>query len=364
MDAQERAQRLIDDLVATGRETGVQVAAYLHGERVVHAWAGTAAPGRPVDERTLFTGWSVGKGVTSTVVHVLAEAGLLGYDVPIARYWPEFGAHGKDGVLLAHLLTHSAGVPYPPADVTPADLGDWDGMCARIAGLRPQSEPGAVTAYHAVTFGYIAGEVVRRVTGRTIAEVLRDEVAGPLGVADDLFYGVPAEQLPRVARLEEGNWAHVVAARPAGSPFFQAIPPAIQPSPTLGNEPGYLTVHNPASGTMTADALARMYAAVIGDVGGVRLIGAERMAAVSAMAAREHDIVLGAPIAKSLGYFLGLPETGGSAGAFGFRGSGGATAFADPARDFSFAFIHNRLTGPPADNAPLVADEVRAALFG
>jgi CubicO group peptidase (beta-lactamase class C family) len=364
MDAQERTQRLIDDLVATGQETGVQVAAYLHGERVVHAWAGPADSSTPVDGGTLFNSWSAAKGVTSTIVHVLAEAGLLGYDVPIAHYWPEFGAHGKGAILLAHLLTHTAGVPYAPAGLTPADLGDWHGMCARIADLRPRSEPGAVTAYHPVTFGYIAGEVVRRVTGRTIAEVLRDEVAGPLGVAGDLFFGVPAEQLSRVARLEEGNWARLMAARPAGSPFFEAIPPALLPSPALGNARDYLTVHNPASGTMTADALARMYAALIGDVGGVRLIGAERMATVSAPATREHDGVLGGPIVKCLGYFLGLPETGGAPGAFGFRGSGGSAAFADPARDFSFAFTHNRLTGPPVDNAVLVADEVRAALFG
>jgi CubicO group peptidase (beta-lactamase class C family) len=352
---------VIEELVASGREDGVQVAAYLDGEEVVNVCAGTAdrVTGRPVEERTLFNAWSAGKGAASTVVHVLAERGVLDYGTPVAEYWPDFAANGKRTITVEHVLTHSAGLPQAPPGLRAADLAGWDGMCARIAVLRPLWEPGTATGYHALTFGYILGEVVRRVTGRPIAQVLREEVAGRLGVAGDLFFGVPSGELHRVARLEDGNWSDLLAARPAGSLFFQAAPRAIQAGAELGNRPDYLTADVPCAGTMTARALARMYAALVGEVDGVRLIGAERAAAVSRVLTAAPDRVLGAPVPKGLGYFVGLPEMGEG---FGCKGSGGSIGFADPVRRFAFALTHNRLTGPPADNAGLVAEHVREAL--
>ena len=154
--------------------------AYLDGEEVVNVRAGTAGrgTGRPVEERTLFNAWSAGKSAASTVVHVLAERGLLDYGTPVAEYWPDFAANGKRASALEHVLTHSAGLPQAPPGLRAADLAGWDGMCARIAAVRPLWETGTVTGYHALTFGYILGEVVRRVTGRPIAQVLREEVAG------------------------------------------------------------------------------------------------------------------------------------------------------------------------------------------
>lgn len=364
MDGQALAQKAIDDLVATGKETGVQVAAYVDGEPVVNACAGLADPatGRTVDERTLFNSWSTGKGSASTVVHVLAERGLLDYDAPVAEYWPDFAAHGKGRVTLAHVLTHSAGVPQAPAGVTLRDLGDWATMCARIAELRPLWEPGTATGYHALTYGYILGEVVRRVTGRPIREVLRDEVTGPLGVDGDLFFGVPEPELARVARLEDGTWASALKARPADSLFFQAAPYAIQATAANGNRADHLTTDVPSAGTMTAFALARMYAALVGEVDGIRLISPARTATVSTVVTTGTDRVLGAPIPKGLGYFLGLPEMGTRIGAFGCKGSGGGIAFADPGSRFSFAFTHNRMTAPPADNAGRIAGLIRRAV--
>ncbi|GAB3141938.1 serine hydrolase domain-containing protein [Micromonospora sonneratiae] len=364
MDAQARVQKLLDQLVETDQETGVQVAAYLRGEPVVDAHAGLADPatGRTVDHQTLFNAWSTGKGSTSTVVHVLVERGLLHYETPVAEYWPQFGAHGKDRITIAHVLTHTAGVPQAPEGITVGDLGDWDGMCARIADLPVLWEPGTATGYHALTYGYILGEVVRRVTGRPIAQVLCEHVAGPLGIADDLFLGVPAEQHDRVARLEDGNWVATMARRPADSLFFTAAPHSIQPSAELGNRSDYLTVDLPCAGTMTAHAAARMYAALACDVDGVRLISPRRTDLLSTIATAEVDRVLGVPVPKGLGYFLGLPETGGRASAFGCKGSGGSIAFADPGNDFAFAFMHNRMAAPPADLASRVANEVRTAL--
>lgn len=165
MDAQSRIQELADRLTApgtaSGEEVGLQIAAYLDGERVVNVCAGVAdsTTGRLVDERTLFPA----AGLISTLVHVLADRGQLDYGVPVAAYWPEFAAHGKVGITLAHVLTHTAGVPQTPPGVVLEDLADWDGMCARIADLRPLWRPGSATGWHALTFGFILGEVVRRV---------------------------------------------------------------------------------------------------------------------------------------------------------------------------------------------------------
>ncbi|WP_046563280.1 serine hydrolase domain-containing protein [Micromonospora sp. HK10] len=364
MDAQAGARELVDRLVETGQETGVQVAAYLRGELVVDAWAGLADPagGRRVDPHTLFHSWSTAKGWLSTTVHVLAEQGLLDYDTPVAEYWPRFAVRGKGRITLRHVLTHTAGIPQAPVGITAADLADWDGMCARIADLAPLWEPGSTSAYHALTFGYLLGEVVRRATGRSAADVLREEVARPLGIADDLFFGVPAVQHHRLARLEDGNWATAMARRPPGSLFAAAAPAAVQPRAELGNHIDYLVADVPTAGTMTARAAARMYAALIGDVDGVRLISPRRAAHLATVATAQTDPVLGVPVPKGLGYFLGLPEMGGHARAFGAKGSGGSIAFADPEHGFAFAFAHNRMTAPPADLAGQVATRIRDAL--
>src|SRR6266498_1174719 len=136
---QKQVQQAIDELVESGAERGLQVAVYRNGELVVDAVAGVAdhATGRPVTSATPFYCYSVGKGATSTIAHMLVERGLFGYDTPVAELWPEFGAHGKRNATVRHVLTHSVGVPSVPADTTPEDLCDWDGMCARIADATP-----------------------------------------------------------------------------------------------------------------------------------------------------------------------------------------------------------------------------------
>ena len=204
-DIQKQVQEAIDQLVESEAERGLQVAVYRHGELVVDAVAGLADPatGRPVTSGTPFYNFSIGKGATATVAHVLAERGLFGYDTPVVELWPEFGAHGKDSVTVRHVLSHTAGVPGIPPDTTPEDLCDWDKMCAAIADAELWWEPGTKIGYHAYTFGYIVGEIVRRATGKPISQVLREEVAGPLGVADELYFGMPEAEHGRLARLED-----------------------------------------------------------------------------------------------------------------------------------------------------------------
>jgi len=274
-DLQHQVQEAIDQFVESGAERGLQVAVYQHGELMVDAFAGVADPEteRRVVSDTPFYAYSTGKGATATVAHMLAEHGAFGYDTPIVELWPEFGAHGKEAATVRHALTHTVGVPGIPADTTPEDLCDWDKMCAVIADAEPWWEPGTKTAYHAYTFGYIVGEIVRRATGKPISQVLREEVAAPLGIADELYFGMPESELGRLARLEdEEGSAEFLAAMPDDSPILKWGPRATFPTADFGNRPDVLMADIPAGGKMSACALARMYAALMDEVGGVRLL--------------------------------------------------------------------------------------------
>src|SRR6266567_6665792 len=197
-------ERVLQSLVDEGPEIGLQVAAYLDGKLVVDAWAGLAdeASGRKVDSDTLFMLSSTTKGVTATCAAVLADKGKLDYDRPVASYWPEFGAHGKDKVTLREVIAQRSGVPQTPVGYTPEWLSDWDRMCRGIADLTPMFPPGERTSYASLNYGHIMGEVVRRADGRHIRQFLQEELAQPLGL--DIYLGVPDEALGRVAMLKDG----------------------------------------------------------------------------------------------------------------------------------------------------------------
>src|SRR5205823_6348586 len=143
---------------------------------------------RPVDGQTLFNMSSCGKGVVATCLHLLADRGRVSYSTPVADYWPEFAAHGKARITVHHVLSHRSGIPHTPPGSDATMLVDWERMCAAIADLEPIFEPGTKTAYQAVNFGYILGEIIRRVDGRTIGDFLQAEIARPLG-AESLFFG-------------------------------------------------------------------------------------------------------------------------------------------------------------------------------
>jgi CubicO group peptidase (beta-lactamase class C family) len=348
-ELQQQVQEAIDGLVESGTERGLQVAVYREGEQVVDAVAGIADPetGRPVTSGTPFYAYSVGKGATSAVAHVLVERGLFGYDTPVVELWPEFGANGKESATVRHVLTHTVGVPGIPADITPEDLCDWDGMCAVIANSEPWWKPGTETAYHAYPFGYIVGEIVRRATGKPISQVLREDVAGPLGVADELYFGVPESELGRLARLEdvEGS-AEFLAAMPDDAPFFKLGPRATTPTAEFGNRKDILMADIPAGGKTSARATARMFAALMDQVDGVRLISPERLREVSAAAFRGTDRIMGNPVTWALGYSVGQLGSDGqqTPTVFGMGGVGGSWAYADTATGIAFALTKNRLT--------------------
>jgi CubicO group peptidase (beta-lactamase class C family) len=348
-DLQQQVQETIDGLVESGAERGLQVAVYRHGDLVVDAVAGVAdhETGRPVTPDTPFYAYSVGKGATATVAHVLVERGAFDYDTKIVELWPEFGARGKETATVRHALTHTVGVPGIPADSTPEDLCDWDKMCAVIADSEPWWEPRTKSAYHAYTFGYIIGEIVRRATGKPISRVLREDVAEPLGVEDELYFGVPESELGRLARLEDaGGSAEFLAAMPDDSPFFKWGPRATFPTAEFGNRADILMADIPAGGKMSARGIARMYAALLGEVDGVRLISPERLREISAPAFSGTDQIMGNPFTWALGYAIGRigidqQET---PTVFGMGGAGGSYADADTATGTTFALTKNRLT--------------------
>jgi CubicO group peptidase (beta-lactamase class C family) len=367
-DMQQQVQEAIDHLIESGVERGLQVAVYWHGDLVVDAVAGVADPatGRPVTSDTPFYSYSTGKGATATVAHVLAERGAFDYDTPIVELWPEFGAHGKESVTVRHALTHTVGVPGIPDGTTPEDLCDWDKMCAVIADAEPWWEPGTRTAYHAYPFGYIIGEIVRRATGKPISQVLREEVAGPLGVADELFFGVPGSERDRLARLEDApippEMAAAMSEMSEDSPMLK-VGPAECTTAAYGNHTDVLGADIPAGGTVTARAVSRMYAALLGEVDGVRLISPERLRKVSAVAMSGVDEIFGFPTSWGLGYSIGqfMSNAHETKTVFGVGGVGGSHAYADTATGTTFALTKNRLT-PSFDTAERVAGIVTKAV--
>ena len=193
-----------------GTEDGAAFAAYHRGQKVVDLWGGVADPttGRQWDEDTMVLTYSTTKGATAMCANRLAEQGLLDVDAPVTQYWPEFGQSGKDAVTVGDLLAHRAGLPWIDGTMSFDEAIAWDPVVEALARQSPAWEPGTDHGYHAVTFGYLVGEVVRRITGRSLGTYFRDEIAGPLDA--DWYIGLPAAEEHRVARLVPG---------PDGSPF-------------------------------------------------------------------------------------------------------------------------------------------------
>lgn len=345
-DIQEQVQKAIDDIVASGSERGLQVAVYHQGEQVVEAVAGVADPGsgRPVTPDNPFFSYSIGKGVAATAVHVLAEQGVLDYDTRLAEVWPDFAAHGKDAITLRHALSQSAGVPGLPQDITADDLPDWERLCAAVADEKPWWPAGEGIGYHAISWGFLVGETVRRITGKKISELVRERVAAPLGVKRELMLAVPESELGRLAVLEDApapeggeSWE-----MPPDSPMLR-IGPWEATTAAYGNRPNVLQADIPAGGTTTARAVARMYAALLGEVDGVRLIPESRLDEVAAVAASGQDQVFGFPSAWGLGYSLGqfLGNAAETPHVFGVGGSGGSSANANRRTGTAFALTKN-----------------------
>lgn len=361
----ERVRNVFTANFAERGDVGAAVAVYVAGRPVVDLWGGEARPGRPWVEDTMVGVFSTTKGPTALTVQVLADRGLLDVDRPVAAYWPEFGAAGKEHITVRQVLSHQAGIITFPDYHEVLELDDHWGVAeeiaARIAAAAPLWEPGTRHGYHALTFGWILGEVVRRVTGATLGTVFRTEVAEPLDV--DFWIGLPAAEHDRAADLidsppitdptvavyvsmfNEDTWT--------GQAHFVG-PDGIRQVADAFNSPEYRSAEIPAGGGIgTARGLARMYGALAagGTLDGVDLVSPASIKAFAEEQVHGLDAVLVFETRYGLGYARPtetLPM-GPNDAAFGHGGLGGSLAFADPEAGVGFAYTPNQLQFPRLD---------------
>ncbi|MFA5786080.1 MAG: serine hydrolase domain-containing protein [Actinomycetota bacterium] len=338
-------------------EVGAACCVHVHGRVVADLWSGLAdkATGRAWEEDTLQLVFSTTKGATSTCVHMLVERGLLDLDAPVADYWPEFAAAGKRDIPIRHVLSHQAGLAALDHPLSPAEVLAWHPMTEALARQKPLWEPGTKHAYHAVTYGFLTGELVRRVTGRSLGRFFAEEVAEPLGL--DFWIGLPEEHEARVAKLvppqfvlPEGTDLDSLG-EPMASIVRAIMDPTSLPTRALAVSDPPLDfdareVHAaelPASnGIGTARALSRMYAALIGEVDGIRLLDPATVERARTSQARGPDGTLIVPTNWGLGFQLSIESNLLSGpGAFGHNGLGGSLAFAHPELGIAFGYAMN-----------------------
>ncbi|MEU0198810.1 MULTISPECIES: serine hydrolase domain-containing protein [unclassified Streptomyces] len=340
---------------ATLGERGAAVAVYRDGQRVVDLWAGTKDVDgtAPWERGTAQVVRSATKGVAAAVLLLLHQRGQLDLDAPVGHYWPEFKARGKERVLVRHVLNHRAGLPVLDRPLTPEEALDPRRGPEAVAAQAPAWEPGTDHGYHALTYGWLVDELVRRTTGQGTGEWLAAQLTGPLGL--DLWLGLPeaeAGRVGRVGRVEGPEPAGALRARPKRSVTEAYQDPAsltrrafaaITPFPEQ-NDPAYRAAALPATNAIaTADGLARFYATLIGDTAGAaRLLTPETVELARAEESAGPDRVLVVGTRFGLGYMLhGSASPLLTPGSFGHPGRGGALGFADPETGIAFGYVTN-----------------------
>ncbi|MFF4032224.1 serine hydrolase domain-containing protein [Streptomyces sviceus] len=360
-------------------DRGAALAVYRDGRKVVDLWAGT----RDIDgtepwrHGTAQVVRSATKGVAAAVLLLLRQRGELDLDAPVAEYWPEFKARGKEHVLVRHVLNHRAGLPVLDRPLTPEEALDPLRGPEAVAAQAPVWEPGTDHGYHALTYGWMLDELARRVTGLGAGEWIAREIAGPLGA--EFWLGLPAAEeaagrTGRVGRVEAPEPSGALRARPRRSVTEAYQDPdsltrrafaAITPFPDQ-NEPAYRASALPATnGIATADGLARIYAALIGEVDGVRLFDPATVELARAEESAGPDRVLVVNTRFGLGYMLhGSASPFLGPGSFGHPGRGGSLGFADPDTGIAFGYVTNgfRKTVTADPRAQALVRAVRAAL--
>jgi CubicO group peptidase (beta-lactamase class C family) len=337
-------------------EIGGALAITVDGRPVVDLWAGSmdGARTKPWQRDTLVTVFSTTKGPAAMCAHRLVDKGLLDLDAPVARYWPEFAAAGKENVRVRSLLDHRAGLAAIREPLPPEAMFDWELMTRTLAAEAPWWVPDEQHGYHAVTFGWLVGEVVRRVSGKTIGAYFREEIALPLGL--DLHIGMPESNDARCAEVRQGP-------RPTGGEetLFERIlkAPESMPAKAFMNPmtmlvPGMLASRAwrggevPAvNGHATAWSLARLYGALAcgGARNGVRVLSPESIARCHGERSFGTDLTLGVSTRFGLGFMLSQPDSafGPNEGSFGHPGAGGSLGFADPVARVGFGYVMNRM---------------------
>jgi CubicO group peptidase (beta-lactamase class C family) len=330
-------------------EVGASVCVTIDGETVVDLWGGTADPktGTPWERDTMAVVFSVTKGATATCAHVLAARGELDLEQPVATYWPEFAQQGKGAIPVWMLLAHQAGLPAVRRHLADGDACDWGLMTDALAAETPFWEPGTRHGYHAATFGWLVGEVVRRVSGRSLGTFFREEIADPLDL--DFWIGLPEELESRVAPIVSDDPIFPTAQPPA--PTDEPVPLMAlvfgnTGIPDRNSRAAHAAELGAAGGIGNARGLAGLYRplALGGSFGGVTLVHDLALCDMSRCASAGLDAVIGLQSRFTRGYYKTWPsQTILSEEAFGHLGAGGAVSFAEPAARMSFGYVMNSL---------------------
>jgi CubicO group peptidase (beta-lactamase class C family) len=338
-------------------EVGAATSVYVHGRKVVDLWGGIAdvATSAPYAGDTLQLVFSTTKGATALCANILIQRGLIDPDEPVATYWPEFAAGGKQDIPVRWLLCHKAGLIDVDKQLSLEETLAWDPVIAALEVQEPLWEPGTAHGYHATTYGWLVGEVIRRVSGKSVGTFFADEVARPLGL--EFWIGLPDEQQHRVAPLIEldepsdmdpamkeliqqfigpGTMLHRALHAPAGAM-----------SAGIWNDPVVRAAEIPAAGGVTnARSIAKMYAATIGEVDGVGpLLTPEQLDAATTCQTSGSDKCIYVDTTIGLGFWTSSPFApyGGVRG-FGHSGMGGSVGFGDPETGVGFGYVMNKMS--------------------
>lgn len=357
-------------------ELGAAFALYVEGRCVVDIWGGVAdkASGRPWEENTLQLVFSTTKGAAAMCVAKLVADGRLSYDDTVATHWPEFAAEGKEGITVGQLLSHQAGLIATDRALTFEEIMAVTPMVEALAAQRPLWAPGTAHGYHALTYGWLAGELVRRVDGRTIGRYFADEFAAPLGL--EFWIGLPESEEPRVSTIEIAtpptdpvlleHFAKLYAHDAYGYRAL-TLDGAIRTMPDnhFNTRALHATEMPGANGITTARSLARLYAACTGPVDGVRVLPAEAVDAMRTERVHGDDLTLLRPTRFGAGVWLHEPGTPMiQEGSFGHPGAGGSLGYANPELGIGYGYVMNQMRNELAGDARTIAlnDAVRACL--
>jgi CubicO group peptidase (beta-lactamase class C family) len=359
----ERVRDALSEILASGSEVGAALAVYVDRHAVIDLWGGhtDAARTRPWGRDTIVNLFSVGKGVTAVCLLRLVDTGLLDLDAPVARYWPEFAQAGKAQIPVRYVLTHQVALPAIARTLPPGAWMHRDVITEALAAQSPWWQPGAGHGYHVNMQGFLIGEVVRRITGKTLGTYLRETIAGPAGV--DFFIGLPpeldgrcADVLPPQASPESEEFRRQLSVDPASLSGLALMrfnayrnPPEISGTGVVNTRAWRAAEVPSTNGHGNARAVARLYSALAGDgeLDGVHVLSGELIARASEEQVHGDDIVLQRPTRFGLGFQLTMAERplGPSPRAFGHFGAGGSLGFADPDARVAFGYAMNQGRG-------------------